>query len=315
MNKDSKIYVAGHNGLVGSAIVRRLQKEGFSNILTKSHKEIDLTRQTEVDSFFSHEKPEFVFLAAAKVGGIIANDSSPAEFYYVNSMIQNNVIHNSYINGVKKLLFLGSSCIYPKNCKQPMKEEYLLSDYLEPTNEAYAVAKISGLKMCQYYRKQYGANFISCMPTNLYGPNDNFDLISSHVLPALVRKFHEAKYNNIPSVSIWGTGSPKREFLHVDDMADACVFLMEKYNGITHINIGTGEEITIKELALMIKDVIGYEGELDFDATKPDGTPRKLLDINKLRHLGWTSKISLKDGINSTYRWYVEQNMVNGCRV
>lgn len=312
MRSDSKIYVAGHSGLVGSALVRNLESKGFHNIIKKSHTELDLTRQKDVESFFESEKPEYVFLAAAKVGGIMANDSSPAEFYYVNSMIQNNVIHYSYINGVKKLLFLGSSCIYPRNSKQPMKEEYLLSDYLEPTNEAYAIAKISGLKMCQYYKKQYGANFISCMPTNLYGPNDNFDLISSHVLPALIRRLHEAKINNTPSISIWGTGSPMREFLHVDDMADACIFLMEKYDGIEHVNIGTGEEISIRELALMIKEIIGYKGKLVFDETKPDGTPRKLLDINKLKQLGWTSKINLNEGINSTYKWYIEQNEFRG---
>ena len=306
MRKDSKIYVSGHNGLVGSAIVRNLESRGFQNIIKKSHKELDLTRQKDVEDFFSLEKPEYVFLAAAKVGGILANSESPAEFFYLNSMIQNNVIHNAFTNNVKKLLFLGSSCIYPKDCPQPIKEEYLLSGYLEPTNEAYAIAKISGLKMCQYYKKQYGANFISCMPTNLYGPNDNFDLRSSHVLPALIRKFHDAKADQTPFIEIWGTGAPLREFLHVDDMADACVYLMENYNGLEHVNIGTGEEISIKDLAFLIKDIVGYEGELRFDISKPDGTPRKLSDSTKLNALGWKSRIDLKSGIQSTYDWYVK---------
>ena len=306
MRKDSKIYVSGHNGLVGSAIVRNLESKGFQNIIKKSHGELDLTRQKDVEDFFRLEKPEYVFLAAAKVGGILANSESPAEFFYLNSMIQNNVIHNAFTNNVNKLLFLGSSCIYPKDCPQPIKEEYLLSGYLEPTNEAYAIAKISGLKMCQYYKKQYGANFISCMPTNLYGQNDNFDLRSSHVLPALIRKFHDAKAGQIPFIEIWGTGAPLREFLHVDDMADACVYLMENYNGLEHVNIGTGEEISIKDLAFLIKDIVGYEGELRFDSSKPDGTPRKLSDCTKLNALGWKSRIDLKSGIQSTYEWYIK---------
>lgn len=308
MKKDSRIYVAGHNGLVGSAIVRRLEKDGYKNIIKRSHKELDLTRQDAVEKFFNDEKPEYVFLAAAKVGGILANNNAPAEFYYLNSMIQNNVIHNAFASAVKKLLFLGSSCIYPKMSPQPMKEEYLLSGYLEPTNEAYAIAKISGLKMCQYYKKQYGANFISCMPTNLYGPNDNFDLESSHVLPALIRKFHEAKVTGSPYVEIWGTGTPLREFLHVDDMADACVFLMRNYDGMEHVNIGTGEEISIKDLTLLIKDIVGFTGDLKFDNSKPDGTPRKLLDNEKLQKMGWKSKISLRAGIEETYNWYVSKS-------
>ena len=308
MIKTSKIYVAGHNGLVGSAIIRALGNKGFANIIKKTHAELDLIRQKDVEEFFAAEKPEYVFLAAAKVGGIQANNTSPAEFFYLNSMIQNNVVHNAYISGVKKLLFLGSSCIYPKLCPQPIKEEYLLSGYLEPTNEAYAIAKISGLKMCQFYKRQYGADFISCMPTNLYGPNDNFDLDSSHVLPALIRKFHEAKLSKAPFVEIWGTGSPLREFLHVDDLAEACVYLMENYDGEEHVNIGTGEETSIKALALLIKDIVGYEGEIKFDASKPDGTPRKLSDVSKLSKLGWTSKIELESGIRETYNWFVEQS-------
>ena len=307
MEKKSKIYVAGHNGLVGSAIIRKLTNKGFTNLIVRNHKELDLTRQDEVEKFFGTEQPEYVFLAAAKVGGIQANIDSPADFFYINSMIQNNIIYNAYKYGVKKLLLLGSSCIYPKLCPQPIKEEYLLSGYLEPTNEAYAIAKISGLKMCQYYKKQHGANFISCMPTNLYGPNDNFDLQSSHVLPALIRKIHEAKVSNYQFVEVWGTGLPLREFLHVDDMADACVFLMQNYNGLEHINIGTGEELSVKNLALMIKEIIGYTGDLKFDVSKLDGTPRKLLDIKKINELGWSSMIELRDGIEMTYRWYLQK--------
>ncbi len=313
MEKDAKVYVAGHRGLVGSAIVRTLKNKGYNNLILKTHNELDLVNSIAVDTFFETERPEYVFLAAAKVGGIHANSIYPAEFFYINSAIQNNVIHAAYKNNVNKLLFLGSSCIYPKMCPQPMKEDYLLSDYLEPTNEAYALAKIAGLKMCEYYNFQYNTNFISCMPTNLYGINDNFDLESSHVLPALIRKFHEAKLSNASTVEIWGTGSPKREFLHVDDMAEACVFLMQSYEGKNlngenqgHVNIGTGEEVSIKELALVIKEVVGFEGELVFNADKPDGTPRKLLDASKLHSLGWKHKTSLKDGIKSTYEWYCE---------
>lgn len=306
MELKSKIFIAGHRGLVGSAIVRNLESKGFHNLLLCTHDKLDLTRQTEVENFFEKEKPKYVFLAAAKVGGIMANSKSPAEFFYLNSMIQNNVIHNAYKNEVKKLLFLGSTCIYPKSCKQPIKENCLLSGYLEETNEAYAIAKISGLEMCKYYKMQYGANFISCMPTNLYGPNDNFDLNNSHVFPALIRKFHEAKRSKAAFVELWGTGEPMREFLHVDDMAEACVFLMNHYNGYEHINIGTGEEVPIKDLALMIKKIVGYEGELRFDCTKPDGTLRKVCDLDKLHNLGWKSSIGLEDGIKSTYKWYLE---------
>ncbi|BCS80358.1 GDP-L-fucose synthase [Anaerocellum diazotrophicum] len=306
MEKSSKIFVAGHRGLVGSAIVRRLQKEGYTNLVLKGREEVDLTRQEEVERFFEKERPEYVFLAAAKVGGIHANRTYPAEFIYQNLMIECNVIHSAYKYGVKKLLFLGSSCIYPRECPQPMKEEYLLSGYLEPTNEAYAVAKIAGLKLCQYYKRQYGANFISCMPTNLYGPNDNFDLNSSHVIPALIRKFHEAKIQGKPYVEVWGTGKPLREFLHVDDLADACLFLMKNYDDELWINVGSGEEVSIAELANMIKEILGYKGEIVFNPDMPDGTPRKLLDISRLKSLGWERKISLYDGLRSTYEWYVE---------
>lgn len=306
MEKDSKIYVAGHRGLVGSAIVRNLKEKGYTNIIGKTHSELDLKDQNAVRKFFEEEKPEYVFLAAAKVGGINANNTSPADFIYENLEIQNNVIKASLDYNVKKLLFLGSSCIYPKMSPQPIKEEYLLSGYLEPTNEAYALAKISGLKMCQFFKKQYGANFISCMPTNLYGLNDNFDLNSSHVMPALIRKFHEAKVNNEDFVEVWGTGKPLREFLHVDDMADGCVFLMENYEGEGHVNIGTGKEVTIGELAERIKEVVGFKGELKFNTDKPDGTPRKLLDVSKLEGLGWKYKIELRDGIRSTYEWFRE---------
>ncbi len=313
MDKKSKIYVAGHKGLVGSAFIRKLRVEGYENIITRTHAELDLTNQKDVEDFFSEERPDYIFLSAAKVGGIYANSIYPAEFYYINSQIQNNLIHLAYKYRVRKLLFLGSSCIYPKLCPQPMKEEYLLSGELEPTNEAYALAKISGLRMCQYYNQQYGTNFISVMPTNLYGPNDNYDLENSHVLPAMMRKFHEAKENNLPSVEIWGTGSPTREFLHVDDMVDACIFLMNQYdakdgndNLNTHVNIGSGEEITIKNLALVMKEVVGFQGELVFNTEKPDGTPRKLLDVTKLHELGWNHKVTLEDGIRDTYNWYKE---------
>ena len=302
MNKESKIYVAGHRGMVGSAIVRRLQKEGYNNIVTRTSKELDLRNQAQVEAFFTEEKPEYVFLAAAKVGGILANNTYKAEFIYDNLMIEANVIHAAHKNNVTKLLFLGSSCIYPKMSPQPIKEEYLLSGYLEPTNQPYAIAKIAGIELCQDYHAQYGDNFISVMPTNLYGPNDNYDLKNSHVLPALLRKFHTAKINNLPQVEIWGTGSPKREFLHVDDLADACFYLMQNYNQPDLVNIGTGEDISIKDLALLIKDITGYEGELTFDTSKPDGTPRKLLDVSKLHGLGWKHKIDLRKGIEMVYQ-------------
>lgn len=311
MNKSSLVYIAGHQGLVGSAILRRLQPEGYNNFLIRSHKELDLENQKDVFHFFECEKPEYVFLAAAKVGGILANSTSPADFIYNNLVIQTNIIHASHKYGVKKLLFLGSSCIYPKLAPQPMKEEYILTGKLEATNEPYAVAKIAGIKMCQSYNKQYGANFISVMPTNLYGPNDNFDLNNSHVLPALIRKFHEARVSmeqlRPQPVVLWGTGSARREFLYVDDLADACVFLMEDYNESNIINIGTGEDISIKELAETVKGVIGFEGEIVWDTTKPDGTPQKLLDVSRMRNLGWEPKIQLEEGIRKTYDWYVKQ--------
>lgn len=306
MKKNSKIYIAGHNGLVGSAIVRNLKSNGFNNLVLKTRKELDLLDWQEVKKFFETEKPEYVFLAAARVGGILENDTYPADFIFQNLQIQNNVIHNAYLSEVKKLLFLGSSCIYPRECPQPIKEEYLLTGPLEKTNEAYAVAKIAGIKMCQSYNKQYGTKYISVMPTNLYGPNDNFDLNSSHVLPALLRKFHEAKINNQKEVIIWGTGSPKREFLHVDDLADACVFLMENYNENEIVNIGTGEDISIRELAEIVKQIVGFEGEIKNDTSKPDGTPRKLLDVSKLRSLNWKHKIELSQGIKNTYQWFLK---------
>ena len=309
MNKDSKIYVAGHRGMVGSAILRKLQKEGYSNIITKTSKELDLRIQKDVDDFFKLEKPEYVFLAAAKVGGILANNTYRAEFIYDNLMIQSNVIHSAYKYGVKKLLFLGSSCIYPKYAPQPMKEEYLLSGYLEPTNEPYAIAKIAGIKMCEAYRHQYGCNFISAMPTNLYGPNDNYDLNNSHVLPALIRKFHEAKIYNKKEVTVWGTGNPLREFMHVDDLADACLFLMLNYNDSQFVNVGTGKDISIRELAELIKTIVGYEGNIIFDTTKPDGTPRKLLDLNYVHSLGWHHKIELEEGIKMTYQDFLKNQL------
>ncbi|WP_296619571.1 GDP-L-fucose synthase [Marivirga sp.] len=301
MNKDSKIYIAGHRGMVGSAIHRKLQKEGFQKIITKTSKELDLRDQLAVADFFDKEKPEYVFLAAAKVGGILANNKYRAEFLYDNLLIQNNVIHQSYLNDVTKLLFLGSSCIYPKLAPQPLKEEYLLTGKLEPTNEPYAIAKIAGIKMCDAYRDQYGCNFISAMPTNLYGPNDNYDLETSHVLPALIRKFHEGKLSNTEAVQLWGTGSPKREFLHVDDLADACYFLMNNFNEKGFVNIGTGIDISIKELAELIKKIVGYFGKLDWDDSKPDGTPRKLMNVDKLTNLGWNYKIEVEEGILSVY--------------
>lgn len=306
MNKNSKIYVAGHRGLVGSAIVRNLKEKGFNNIICRTHKELDLTNQNEVRRFFEEERPEYVFLAAAKVGGIHANNIYPADFIYENLMIQNNVIKAAHDFEVKKLLFLGSTCIYPKMAPQPIKEDYLLTGSLEETNEAYAVAKIAGLEMCKFFKRQYGDNFISCMPTNLYGPNDNFDLKNSHVLPALIRKFHEAKVNNSEVVEVWGTGKPLREFLYVDDMADACVFLMENYDGEQHVNIGTGVEVSIRELAETVKEVVGFEGELVFNTDMPDGTPRKLTTVDKLNGLGWKHKVDLNNGIRMAYEWFLE---------
>lgn len=357
MDKNSKVYIAGHSGLVGSAILRTLRSEGYTNLITRSHRELDLMRQIEVGNFFDFEKPEYVFLAAAKVGGILANKTYPAEFIYDNLMIQANIIHAAYLASVKKLLFLGSSCIYPRDCHQPIKEDDLLTGTLESTNEPYAIAKIAGIKMCQSYNRQYGTQFISVMPTNLYGPNDNFDLESSHVLPALIRKFHLAKlaalgqwegikkdesiYGSIPNdimaslvaiagsngytipgalqlhapssmtsahgVVLWGTGSPKREFLHVEDLADACLFLMNDYNDNKTINVGTEKEISIQGLAELVRKIVAFEGSIYFDTKKPDGTPRKLLDVSRLESLGWRSKISLKDGIRKTYKWYLER--------
>ncbi|MBK6950268.1 MAG: GDP-L-fucose synthase [Haliscomenobacter sp.] len=296
-----KIYVAGHNGMVGSAIVRRLRAEGYENLVLRSSKELDLRRQTEVESFFQQERPDYVFLAAAKVGGILANNTYRAEFLYDNLMIQNNVIEAAYQNEVKKLMFLGSSCIYPKMAPQPLKEDYLLTGLLEPTNEPYAIAKIAGIKMCDAYRDQYGSHFISVMPTNLYGPNDNYDLATSHVLPALIRKFHEAKRDNLPEVVLWGTGSPRREFLHVDDLADACFYLMQSYDEPGFVNIGTGEDLPILELAHLVRDIVGYTGPIRHDLPKPDGTPRKLMDVSKLHTLGWKHSISLEEGIRGVY--------------
>jgi GDP-L-fucose synthase len=302
MEKQAKIFIAGHTGMVGSAIHRRLQKDGFSNFLLRSLQELDLRNQQEVDAFFKKEKPEYVILAAAKVGGIHANNTYKAEFLYDNLMIEANIIQSAFTYKVKKLLFLGSSCIYPKFAPQPLKEEYLLTGALEPTNDAYALAKIAGVKLCETYRQQYGCNFISCMPTNLYGSNDNYDLNNSHVLPATIRKFHEAKINNNPVVEVWGSGAPLREFLHVDDLADACCFLMEHYNESATINVGSGEEISIKDLALLVKEIVGYSGELTFNTSKPDGTPRKLLDVSRIHKLGWKHSISLKEGIEAVYR-------------
>lgn len=310
MNKNSKIFVAGHRGLVGSALVRNLQKNGYENILVKERAELDLLNQSVVSDFFEQEKPEYVFLAAAKVGGILANKEKKADFIYENLQIQNNIIYSAWKHGVKKLLFLGSSCIYPKLCPQPIKEEYLLTGLLEESNDAYAIAKIAGIKMCQSFNAQYGTNFISVMPTNLYGPNDNFDLTSSHVLPAMIRKFHEAKENNQKEVMLWGTGSPMREFLHVDDLAAATVHLMNTYDGSDIVNIGTGEDVTIKELAEMTKKVVGFEGDIAWDTEKPDGTPRKLLDVSRLHDLGWKHEISLAKGLKSTYEWFITQSDV-----
>lgn len=307
MNFLDKIYVAGHRGMVGSAIVRKLLQTGFNNIITRTSQELDLRNQQQVHDFFTQEKPDYVFLAAAKVGGILANSTYRAEFLYDNLMIQNNVIHAAYLNKVQKLLFLGSSCIYPKLAPQPLKEEYLLTSELEPTNEPYAIAKIAGIKLCDAYRDQYGCNYISAMPTNLYGENDNYDLQKSHVLPALIRKFHEAKKNGIAEVVIWGTGKPLREFMHVDDLADACLFLMEYHNEPGFINVGTGTDISIKTLAELIKEIVGYEGDITHDLSKPDGTPRKLMDVSKLNAVGWKVKIGLKEGIRSVYEGLKEQ--------
>lgn len=310
MEKTSRIYIAGHRGMVGSAILRKLQNEGFTNFILKTSKELDLRDQQAVNVFFKTEKPDYVFLAAAKVGGIMANNVYRGEFLYDNLMIQSNIIHAAYVNGVKKLMFLGSSCIYPKMAPQPLKEEYLLTGPLEDTNEPYAIAKIAGIKMCDAYRAQYGCNFISVMPTNLYGPNDNYDLQSSHVLPALIRKFHEAKLNEDPAVTIWGTGKPKREFLHADDLADACYFLMQHYNESGLVNIGTGEDLEIGELARMIAEVVGFAGSILHDTSKPDGTPRKLMDVSKLHNLGWQHKIDLKEGLEKVYAEYVSTSIM-----
>jgi GDP-L-fucose synthase len=309
MNKSDKIYIAGHRGMVGSAIVRRLQKDGFNNIITRTSAELDLKEQSAVRDFFSKEKPDVVVLAAAKVGGIHANNVYRAQFLYENLMIESNVIHSSHENGVKKLLFLGSSCIYPKMAPQPLKEESLLSGILEQTNEPYAIAKIAGIKLAESYRRQYGCNYISAMPTNLYGPNDNYDLNNSHVLPALIRKFHTAKVTNAPSVEVWGTGSPMREFLHVDDLADACFFLLQNYNDELFVNIGTGEDLTIKALAEMIKEIVGYEGELKWNTDKPDGTPRKLMDVSRLHDLGWKHRIGLREGISAVYAEFAQSEL------
>lgn len=313
MEKNSKIYIAGHRGMVGSAIYRRLQKEGYNNLIIRSSAELDLRIQSDVAVFFGQEKPEYVFLAAAKVGGIVANNTYRADFLYENLQIQNNIIHSSYLNGVKKLMFLGSSCIYPKLAPQPLKEDYLLTGLLEPTNEPYAIAKIAGIKMCDAYRSQYGCNYISVMPTNLYGYNDNYHPQNSHVLPALIRRFHEAMINNLPDVTIWGTGNPKREFLFADDLAEACYYLMQNYDEEGLVNIGTGEDVSIKDLALLIKDIIGYEGEIKFDTSKPDGTPRKLMDVSKLHSKGWKHKIELRDGIKLAYEDFLahQANLVS----
>ena len=306
MKKESKIYVAGHRGMVGSALVRKLTSLGYSNLLTRTSSELDLRNQQKVADFFEFEQPEYVFLAAAKVGGIVANNTYRADFLYENLAIQNNIIHGSYVNKVKKLMFLGSSCIYPKLAPQPLTESYLLSGYLEPTNEPYAIAKIAGIKMCEAYRAQYGCNFISVMPTNLYGTNDNYDLVNSHVLPAMIRKFHEAKEIGASEMTLWGSGSPMREFLHADDLAEACFFLMENYNESELVNIGTGEDVTIKNLAAVVKQIVGFQGEIIWDTSKPDGTPRKLMDVSKLHGLGWHHKIALEDGIKLAYQDFLK---------
>lgn len=310
MNKTDKIYVAGHRGMVGSALVRKLKKEGFDNLILRTSAELDLRNQQAVQVFMDQEKPDYVFVAAAKVGGIMANNTYRADFIYDNIMMQSNIIHESWVNGVKKLMFLGSSCIYPKLAPQPLKEDYLLTGLLEETNEPYAIAKIAGIKMCDAYRAQYGCNFISVMPTNLYGPNDNYSLETSHVLPALIRKFHEAKLKNEPAVVMWGTGTPKREFLHADDLANACFFLMQTYNEPGLVNVGVGHDIAIKDLALLIKNVVGYNGNIEHDLSKPDGTPRKLMDVQKLHSLGWKATIDLQEGIESVYKEFSQQYAV-----
>ncbi|SRR5260221_13270654 len=297
MNKESRIYVAGHNGMVGSAIVRKLNSEGYRNLILRNSSELDLRNQSNVERFFAAERPDYVFLAAAKVGGILANNTYRADFLYENLMIESNVIHQSYVNKVKKLMFLGSSCIYPKMAPQPLKEEYLLSGYLETSNEPYAIAKIAGIKLCENYRRQYGCDFISVMPTNLYGPNDNYDLSTSHVIPALIRKFYEGKIKHSDSVEVWGTGSPLREFLHVDDLAEACLFLINNYSDVQFINVGVGKDLSIKDLAMLIGSILGYDGRITFDASKPDGTPRKLMDVSRLFGLGWRPLIELKEGL------------------
>jgi GDP-L-fucose synthase len=305
---DARVFVAGHRGLVGSAIVRRLEKDGFSSVETATREQLDLRDQAAVNYWFRANRPEYVFLVAGTVGGILANSTRPAEFIYDNMMIHATVVHAAHLFPVKRLLYLGSSCIYPRGCAQPMKEEHLLSGHLEPTNEPYAIAKIAGIKLCQAYRKQYGCDFISAMPTNLYGPNDNFDLASSHVLPALIRKFHDAKAEGRQEVPIWGTGEPRREFLHVDDLADACLFLMRRYDDAEHVNVGTGEDLTVRELAETVRDIVHPEARLVFDATKPDGTPKKLLDVSRLHALGWRHRIPLREGIESSYRWFLENH-------
>lgn len=308
MEKSAKIYVAGHRGLVGSAIVRNLEQKGYTNIVKRTHKELDLADQAAVTAFFSEERPEYVVLAAAKVGGIHANNTAPADFIYINSQIQCNVIKCAHDFKVRKLLFLGSTCIYPKMAPQPIVEDALLTGPLEETNEAYAIAKISGLLMCRFFKRQYGDDFISCMPTNLYGPEDNYDLNNSHVMPAMIRKFHDAKVNHAPCVELWGTGTPLREFLYVDDMADACVFLLENYSGEQHVNIGTGREITIRELAETVKRTVGYEGEIRWNSNMPDGTPRKLTNVDKLHALGWKHKVELEEGVRLAYDWFVNSD-------
>ncbi|WP_026568357.1 GDP-L-fucose synthase [Bacillus sp. UNC41MFS5] len=309
MNNESKIYVAGHRGLVGSAIVRKLEEKGYINLVYRNSKELDLRDKNAVDNFFVEEKPEFVFLAAAKVGGIVANNEYPADFIRDNLLIQTNIIDAAYRNNVEKLLFLGSTCIYPKMAPQPLKEEYLLTGVLEPTNEPYAIAKIAGIKMCESYNRQYGTQYISVMPTNLYGENDNFDLHTSHVLPALIRKFHEAKESNASFVEVWGTGTPKREFLYSDDLADASIFLMNNYSGNEIVNIGVGDDLPIKELAEMIKETVGFTGEIQFDTSKPDGTPRKLVDVTKLNSLGWKATTSLEEGLKKAYQWFLDNQL------
>ena len=306
LSTSARIFVAGHRGLVGSAILRRLQQDGYSSLLTATRDQLDLRDQAAVNYWFRANRPEYVFLVAGTVGGILANSTRPAEFLYDNMMIHGTVVHAAHLYGVRRLLYLGSSCIYPRSCPQPMKEEYLLTDRLEPTNEPYAIAKIAGIKLCQAYRRQYGCDFISAMPTNLYGPQDNFDLESSHVLPAMIRKFHDARLAGRREVVIWGTGSPRREFLHVDDLADACVFLMQRYDDAEHINVGTGEDLSILELAQLVRDVVHPEADLTFDHAKPDGTPRKLLDVTRLHRLGWRHRIGLREGITATYDWFVK---------